>query len=48
MTGALPAEPRGAEIGVPFGPVVPVAEDAPPYARLVGWVGRNPEWTAQS
>lgn len=44
ITGALPSEPRGAEIGIPFGPVVPVAEDAPPYARLVGWVGRDPEW----
>lgn len=45
ITGALPAEPRGAEIGIPFGPVVPVADDAPPYDRLVGWVGRDPEWT---
>ena len=48
ITGALPAEPRGAELGVPFGPVVPVAADAPPYARLVAWVGRDPEWTAKS
>ncbi|MFT4216167.1 MAG: TIGR03086 family metal-binding protein [Micropruina sp.] len=48
MTGALPPEPRGAEIGIPFGPVVPVADDAPPYARLVGWVGRDPEWTPAS
>ncbi len=48
MTGALPAEPRGAEIGIPFGPVVPVADDAPHYVRLVAWVGRDPEWAPQS
>ncbi len=48
ITGALPSEPRGAEIGIPFGPVVPVADDASPYARLVGWVGRDPEWKPQS
>lgn len=47
ITAALPAEPRGAAIGIPFGPVVGVADDASPYARLVGWVGRNPEWTPQ-
>lgn len=46
ITAALPAEPRGGV--VPFGAVVPVADDAPPYARLVGWVGRDPEWTSQS
>ena len=46
MKGALPPEPRGAEIGIPFGPVVEVDDDAPPYARLVGWVGRDPEWEA--
>lgn len=45
ITAALPAEPRGAALGIPFGPVVPVSQDAPPYARLVGWVGRDPEWT---
>jgi uncharacterized protein (TIGR03086 family) len=32
---------------IPFGPVVPVAADAPPYDRLVAWVGRDPGW-AQS
>lgn len=45
ITAALPAEPRGAEIGIPFGPVVDVPADAPAFARLVAWVGRNPEWT---
>ena len=43
ITAALPAEPRGGVI--PFGPVVEVPGDAPAYARLVGWVGRDPEWT---
>jgi uncharacterized protein (TIGR03086 family) len=37
----LPAEPRGGDI--PFGPPVPVAADAAPYARLVGWLGRDPQ-----
>lgn len=46
MQRALPPEPRGAEIGVPFGPVVAVGADATPYEALVGWLGRNPEWTA--
>ncbi|NMO90869.1 TIGR03086 family metal-binding protein [Actinomycetospora sp. TBRC 11914] len=36
----LPAEPRGGPI--PFGPVVDVPDDAGPYARLVGWLGRDP------
>ncbi|GAA1677344.1 TIGR03086 family metal-binding protein [Kribbella yunnanensis] len=36
----LPAEPRGGDI--PFGPVVPVADDASPYDRLAGWQGRTP------
>jgi uncharacterized protein (TIGR03086 family) len=36
----LPPEPRGGE--VPFGPVVPVPTDAPPYARLAAWLGRQP------
>lgn len=46
MKGALPAEPRGSAIGIPFEPVVAVADDASPYAQLVGWLGRDPEWTA--
>ena len=37
---AIPAEPRGGHI--PFGPVVPVADDASPYDRLVAWEGRRP------
>jgi uncharacterized protein (TIGR03086 family) len=36
----LPAEPRGGPI--PFGPPVDVPADAPPYERLVGWLGREP------
>ena len=40
MRQALPAEPRGGEL--PFGAVVPVAEDAPAIDRLVGWLGRRP------
>ncbi len=43
-TQFLPAEPRGGHI--PFGPVVDVPPDAPAYDRLVGWVGRDPSWTA--
>lgn len=40
---ALPPEIRG-EDWVPFGAVVPVAEDAAPLDRLLGWVGRDPAW----
>ena len=43
---ALPAQPRGEEVGIPFGPVVPVADDASSYEQLVGWLGRDPEWAA--
>jgi uncharacterized protein (TIGR03086 family) len=39
----LPADGRGP--GIPFGPVVPVAEDAPLIDRLVAWQGRDPSWT---
>lgn len=39
----IPAEPRGGFI--PFGPVVPVPDDAPAYDRLLGWTGRDPGWT---
>ena len=40
---ALPAGNRGE--GVPFGPVVPVPDDAPLIDRLVAWQGRDPRWT---
>lgn len=36
----VPAEPRGGH--VPFGPVVPVPDDADVYTRLAGWLGRRP------
>jgi uncharacterized protein (TIGR03086 family) len=36
----LPPEPRGGEI--PFGPVIPIAPDAAPYAQLAAWLGRQP------
>jgi len=41
MTAALPAEGRD---DLPFGPVVEVADDAAPYDRLLGWLGRDPAW----
>ncbi|GAA0590968.1 TIGR03086 family protein [Kribbella sandramycini] len=40
MQRALPEHPRGGPI--PFGPVVPVADDASPYDRLAAWEGRQP------
>ena len=40
MVVALPADQRGGVI--PFGPVVPVADDAPAIDRLVAWLGRRP------
>lgn len=30
---------------IPFGAVVRVPDDAPAYARLAGWLGRDPGWT---
>lgn len=39
----LPADARGGAI--PFGPVVPVSDDAGAYARLVAWTGRDPGWS---
>jgi uncharacterized protein (TIGR03086 family) len=36
----LPAEPRGGPI--PFEAVVAVPDEAGPYARLAGWLGRQP------
>lgn len=40
----LPAQPRGER--VPFAAVVEVPEDARAYDQLVGWMGRNPRWSA--
>lgn len=42
MQRFVPADPRGDQ--VPFGDVVEVAGDAPPYDRLAGWMGRDPRW----
>jgi uncharacterized protein (TIGR03086 family) len=39
----VPAEPRGGPI--PFGPPVPVVEDAGASTRLVAWLGRDPAFT---
>lgn len=39
FTSNVPAE--GREAGGPFAPVVPVADDADPYTRLAGFVGRT-------
>jgi uncharacterized protein (TIGR03086 family) len=41
----LPAEPRGGPI--PFGPPVPVGDDAGAYARLVAWLGRDPAYATK-
>ncbi len=44
VTEGIPAEPRGEEM--PFDPVVPVPDDAPPIHHLVAWLGRDPAaWT---
>ncbi|MGW8331957.1 TIGR03086 family metal-binding protein [Streptomyces sp. NPDC055808] len=40
MRRAVPAERRGE--GVPFGPVVEIAADAPAIDRLAAWAGRTP------
>jgi uncharacterized protein (TIGR03086 family) len=42
MHMGLPADGRDQS---PFGPVQPVADDAPAIDRLVAWCGRPPEWT---
>jgi uncharacterized protein (TIGR03086 family) len=38
--------PAASPEGVPglFGPIVPVASDAPPFDRLLGLSGRDPRW----
>jgi uncharacterized protein (TIGR03086 family) len=40
----LPTAERAA--GIPFADAVPVAGDAPLIDQLVGWQGRDPNWTA--
>lgn len=40
--GMLRPEHRGPDKAI--GPEVPVPADAPAYARLVGWFGRDPSW----
>lgn len=37
--------PEGRGPDKPFGFEVPVSEDAPVYERLVGWFGRDPQWS---
>lgn len=45
MASMLVPEYRGSEAeGKAFGPLVEVAESAPPYDRLVAISGRNPSW----
>jgi len=41
VSARIPEHPRD---GMPFGPVIPVAADAPPYDRLAEWMGRDPAW----
>jgi uncharacterized protein (TIGR03086 family) len=43
MRMGLPADGREQS---PFGPVQPVADDAPAIERLVAWCGRPPAWSA--
>ena len=45
LQAALPAGIRD-EDWVPFGAVIPVPDDAPALDRLLGWVGRDPRWSA--
>ncbi|PZS35694.1 MAG: TIGR03086 family protein [Pseudonocardiales bacterium] len=39
VVARIPEQPRDA---MPFGPVVPIAFDAPPYDRLAGWRAETP------
>lgn len=41
FVGDRVGEPAGAS---PFGPVVPVSDDAPLFDRLLGRTGRDPKW----
>ena len=38
----------GTQPSSPFRPRVPVPEGAPAYQRLMGFLGRDPQWTAES
>lgn len=46
MKQGVPAE--GRVPGGPFAPVVDVPDSAPPYDRLAGWTGRDPQWKPES
>ncbi|MCQ9182304.1 TIGR03086 family protein [Streptomyces sp. IBSBF 2953] len=46
--GFLTAATDGASGAGPFGPVVPVPQDAPLLDRAVGLSGRDPRWTPRS
>jgi len=47
LAGMQPIEDlmRGSE---QFGPAVPVPEDADPQSRLIGFIGRDPAWSASA
>lgn len=45
LTGMLPLEQALRDSGQ-YGPAFPVADDAGPVERLMGFIGRNPQWRA--
>jgi uncharacterized protein (TIGR03086 family) len=44
MVSRYPDSPEVRGPGAPFGPKLPVPDDAPPLDRLVGLLGRSPSW----
>lgn len=44
LPGVLQFIPAQRDENIPFGPVVPTADDASAYDRLVAWEGRDPAW----